>query len=341
MWEKIREYLTFTRKERFGVLFLLLVICILFILPYFLRPHPGDQDPAVYEKLKEGIRKIGSGHPDSPNYAVVNDRYKNSDSVKENGNLLRRYSVKMHGFDPNKMGKEDWLQLGLPERVSLTISRYIERGGRFRRPEDLRKIYGLNISEYERLLPFVHITGKADSFARRSVYLAELKRDPSGIKQKDTAFQILPFDKKAKAGSYYLEKKLEITDVNFSDSADWSKLPGIGDRLASRIVHFRKKLGGFYRIDQVGETFGLPDTVFRKLKPVLRLSPPHIVQLDVNKASKEMLQAHPYIGFQIAKAIVTYRTQHGNFRSVDELLQLAQMDTQRFEKIKPYFTVYP
>ena len=37
MWETIRGYLTFTKKERLGVLFLLLIISILFVLPYFFR----------------------------------------------------------------------------------------------------------------------------------------------------------------------------------------------------------------------------------------------------------------------------------------------------------------
>ena len=60
MWETIRGYLTFTRKERFGVLFLLIIISILFILPYFFRPAVGDPDPAAYEKMKAEIRKFES-----------------------------------------------------------------------------------------------------------------------------------------------------------------------------------------------------------------------------------------------------------------------------------------
>ncbi len=41
MWETIRGYLTFTRKERYGVLFLLLLIVIFFLLPYFFKPSPA------------------------------------------------------------------------------------------------------------------------------------------------------------------------------------------------------------------------------------------------------------------------------------------------------------
>ena len=48
------------------------------------------------------------------------------------------------------------------------------------------------------------------------------------------------------------------------------RFPGIGAKLASRIIHFRGKLGGFYQIEQVGETFGLPDSSFQKIKYYLR-----------------------------------------------------------------------
>jgi hypothetical protein len=58
MWETIRGYLTFTRKERYGVLFLLLLIVIFFILPYFFKTSPGDRDPEAYNKIKTDIRKF-------------------------------------------------------------------------------------------------------------------------------------------------------------------------------------------------------------------------------------------------------------------------------------------
>jgi len=342
MWETIREYLTFTKKERFGVLFLLLLISVLFILPYLFRPVPGDPDPAAYAKFKEGIKKWESEHPDVTQNEKAKKPYAISESsvLKERINLPQYRSV-MHDFDPNTMKEEEWLQLGLPGRVSLTLSRYIEKGGRFRKPEDLKKIYGLKLSDYERLLPFVHIRNGAKNSAGRPVSPAYLNYNAPHVKKPDSVYSALADTKKRDANSFYSRKKLEVTDINLSDSADWARLPGIGTRLASRIIHFREKLGGFYRVDQVGETFGLADSTFQKLKPVLRLSTISLVQLDVNSASKELLQAHPYIGWQLAKAIVMFRNQHGRFKNVDELLQVAQLDTQIFGKLQPYLIVNP
>ena len=342
MWETIRGYLTFTRKERYGVLFLLTVIGILFVLPYFFRPRPGDPDPSSYKKMKEAIRKFETEHPDSIDDAEVSDRYTHAKRPgKETGIQVQPFNGKMQDFDPNTQTKEDWLRLGLSEQVCLTITRYVEKGGRFHRPEDLKKIYGLDLSDYDRLLPFVRIAERTDHFQSRSIHYGKHTYDFSPIKKTDLNFSKRPVSLMTGAESFHSGKKLEITDINLSDSADWSRLPGIGSRLASRIVHFREKLGGFYQVDQVGETFGLPDSIFQRLKPVLRLNPASVVQLDVNNSSKELLQAHPYIGWQIAKSIVAYRSQHGKFRTVDELLQLALMDTVRFGKLKPYLILSP
>ena len=61
-----------------------------------------------------------------------------------------------------------------------------------------------------------------------------------------------------------------MVNINTADTSAFIALPGIGNKLALRIVNFRDKLGGFYSIDQIGETYGLPDSVFRKIKPILK-----------------------------------------------------------------------
>ena len=326
MWETIRGYLTFTRKERFGVLFLLVIISLLFVLPYFFRRGPGEPDPGKYEKMKIGIQRFESAHPDS--FRNADDQHREAGRKQEFISPTKRVPKEnrpLFYFDPNTLRPEAWQQLGLKDHVVQTIVHFIEKGGRFYRPEDLKKIYGLHAAEYERLLPYVRIFKEPQPV-----------RNPSGnpaieINNGTPAKTVIP----------HAFKKLEITDINLADSSQWCRLPGIGAKLASRIVHFRDRLGGYYRVDQVGETFGLPDSTFQKIKPVLVLSAVSVVLIDLNNASKESLQLHPYIRWQIAKAIIAYRNQHGSFRSVDELMQLALMDSGKFSKMKPYLTIHP
>jgi DNA uptake protein ComE-like DNA-binding protein len=247
----------------------------------------------------------------------------------------------MFYFDPNSIHAYDWKRLGLPDRLVQTILHYIKRGGRFRKPEDLKKLYGLHNDDYERLLPYVRIPKTMDNFQARSGYYAKSVYQILGVKKADSFFNAKPARTNYSTEFAHSGKKMEPTDINRADSADWSRLPGIGAKLASRIVHFREKLGGFYQVDQVGETFGLPDSTFQKIKPFLRLNPVSVTQLDLNNATKESLQAHPYIRWQIAKGIIDFRLQHGGYHAVDELLLLAQMDPVKFEKLKPYLMVNP
>ena len=161
MWETIRGYLTFTRKERFGVLFLLLVICILFVLPYFFRPSVGQPDQAAYDKMKEGILKFESGKMDSSEKTNMDDRYPDQTKYRYREKWRKQMAKTLHSelfyFDPNNLNLSEWRRLGLPDRLIQTILHYIEKGGRFRKAEDLKKLYGLQNSEYQRLLPYVRI----------------------------------------------------------------------------------------------------------------------------------------------------------------------------------------
>jgi competence protein ComEA len=339
MWETIRGYLTFTRKERYGVLFLLIIISILFVLPYFFKPSVGDPDPVAYKKMKEGIRKFETGSTDSSLEAVRHERYQDRKTYSMAANPAKADGdshAEMFYFDPNKIQSADWLRLGLTERLTQTILHYTEKGGRFQKAEDLKKLYGLNQTEYKRLFPYIRIAKSSVEFKTRSGYSAKSAYNFATAKKTDSFFRESPLN--AEPGFERTAKKFVITDINLADSIGWSRLPGIGAKLASRITHFREKLGGFYHMDQVGETFGLPDSTFQKIKPFLRLNAVSLNQIDLNSATREVLQSHPYIRWQIAKAIIDYRAQHGTFQSVDELLQLAQMDAVKFEKLKPYLT---
>ena len=61
--------------------------------------------------------------------------------------------------------------------------------------------------------------------------------------------------------------------------------------------------------------------------------------LNLNTASKEELVALSGIGPSKAQAILDYRTQHGGFKSVDELKDVKGIGARRFEKLKPELPV--
>lgn len=183
--------------------------------------------------------------------------------------------------------------------------------------EDLKKIYGLDEKDYERLASYIQI---------------ETASVPS--EQKPTATTITTGFKSP--DSKITEFKHTMIDINQADAAGWQTLRGIGATYAKRITNFREKLGGFSSVEQVKETFGLPDSTFQSIKTQLQTSAVFRT-IALNTATVQELDAHPYIDARKAAAIVSYREQHGAFKSVDDLKQLKSLDADWLEKAKPYF----
>ena len=136
----------------------------------------------------------------------------------------------------------------------------------------------------------------------------------------------------------HARKNIEPFDINTADTSAFIALPGIGSKLASRIILFREKLGGFYDVRQIGEVYGLQDSVFRKISPMLRCSPGKIRKIDINTVERETLKVHPYIRWQMANALVAYRDQHGAFRSADDISKLENIDSEAVKKMMPYIS---
>ncbi len=226
-----------------------------------------------------------------------------------------RYASRSKGvlfnFDPNTVSAEGWKKLGLRDKTIATIINFRSKGGRFREPEDIRKIWGLFPDEADRLIPYIQIAQEEP----RSVVTGN--------------------------ASPYVNSRTEnnatrnVIDANTADTSAFIALPGIGSKLSQRIINFRDRLGGFHNVEQVKETFGLQDSVYQKIKPLLQVSGV-VKQLNINTALADELKLHPYIKYHIANALVEYRKQHGNFQSLDEIKKIMIITDETYQKIAPY-----
>ncbi len=61
--------------------------------------------------------------------------------------------------------------------------------------------------------------------------------------------------------------------------------------------------------------------------------------ININTASKEVLSTLSGIGEAKAQAIIDYRMQNGNFKTIDDLLQVKGIGEAIFSKIKAFITV--
>ncbi|HLO37758.1 MAG TPA: helix-hairpin-helix domain-containing protein [Lacibacter sp.] len=312
----VKEYFSFTKKERNAIIILGLLALLFSLLPTIFPFLVKSDIELVVDTVSQ--RELASLEivPDKKEQSAA---YSDADLYQPKETKFEKYkreSVKgeLFSFDPNTATAEEWKRLGLREKTIQTILKYRTKGGKFYKPEDLQRIYGLHTNEYERLLPYVQIELKAKKIVEPTTASAEIKTERKDYNS-------------------------VVVDVNYADTTSWKQLKGIGSTYAKRIVNFRTKLGGFVSIEQVGETFGLPDSVFQKVKQQLRLNSSTINQIDVNSSTVDELKAHPYIGYSVANAIVQYRKEHGQFSTITELQKIGAIDGALYRKISPYLTV--
>src|SRR5690606_2394247 len=100
----------------------------------------------------------------------------------------------------------------------------------------------------------------------------------------------------------------------------------IGPVFASRIIHYRDKLGGFHDASQLLEVYGMDEERYEPLRSQVFVDISLLKKININDADFEQLNGHPFINYKQANAIVQYRKQHGDFEKVDDLLNILIID---------------
>lgn len=306
----VSEWFHFSKKTRNGTL-LLLVLILLFIIirvisPLFIKQRQYDHSEFEKEIAALKIKRADSVNKYRNRYDDNDDVYQPYSQPYENKNRrAQEWKGTLFYFDPNTLDAAGWQKLGVRDKTIGTIQNYLSKGGKFSKAEDIKKIWGLTEELADKLIPYIRIERQEYAATGKPVY----------------------------------EKKIytpAAVDVNSADTTAFIALPGIGSKLAQRIVNFRDRLGGFHTIEQVGETFGLQDSTFQKIKSRFVLNNPSVKKLNINMATVDELKMHPYIRYTIGNAIVQYRTQHGSFRSVNDLKKIVLITEDVYNKLQPY-----
>ncbi len=310
----VKDYLSFTRKERIGLLAILLAIVIVIILPKMVEDKAGVQQIKADTSWISAVRSLEIKDSQNDYKANMIQRPAENQYTFQFDPTVNRSassSVLFH-FDPNTVDKDGWQRLGLTDKTIHTIQNYLNKGGHFYHSEDLKRIYGLHTSDYLRLEPYVR------------------------IEKITTENKPVEYVRNEKEHTPFIYKPI---DINIADTTAFISLPGIGSKLATRIINFRDKLGGFYSITQVGEIYGLPDSTFQTIKPYLKLENTSVKKFNINTATVDELKTHPYMKYNIANPIVSYRNEHGSFSTLEDLKKVMAITEEVYHKITPYLTI--
>ena len=217
-------------------------------------------------------------------------------------------------FDPNTADSTQLLRLGLQPWQVRNIYKFRAAGGVYRQPRDFARLYGLTLKQYRRLEPYIRIK-EEDMPAERYFY----KYEP--IEERDT----MKYPIKLQA-----EERIVL---NRADTAQLRKVPGIGPYFARKIVEYRERLGGYYRVQQLLEIEDFPETA---VDFFIIPDDTQLRKLNINRLSLNELKRHPYLNFYQARAIVDYRRLHGTIQSLDQLSLLRDFPREAIERLTPY-----
>lgn len=313
-WKEIlSDYLSFSRRDRLAIGILLVLILLIFFVPAYLSTRSPAPVPADTSWMAAVRQLEQSGEPEETGSRYQNNRPTYKERTDQYNREPKR-SIRLFYFDPNTVSDDGWRDLGLRDKTIHTIRNFLSKGGKFRKAEDLQKIYGLFPDEYERLVPFIRIEAAPTA-----------NNEKANTEEKPRTRPSTP-------------SRFTVIDINLADTSAWIALPGIGSKLAARIVSFREKLGGFYAISQVAETFGLADSTFQKIRSWLKLDPPVLRKININTATLEELKAHPYIRFTLARPIVAFRSEHGPFTKLEDIKKVMAVTEEIYSKISPYLS---
>lgn len=303
------DWIHFSKRARRGIVVLLLLFIIVAVSPrlyynYFYSPPQYDIQvrPLIAEDVKES-------------------------HISSKEEKKSRYTQPSSRFNPNDYSLEEWMAVGLSEKQSASILKYLSRGANLRVKSDLKKLFVVDDELYSLLEPKIDLPDALektvnDKYSNDSFIK---KENHNQQKQDDT-----------------VENEKEILapiSINTASAWDLKKIPGIGPYFAKEIIKIREAYGGLISFDQLFSVYLMDEEKLEAIKPFLIINEGEINKLNINTATEQQLRNHPLISYDMAKSIVFFRENHQPYKRIDEVLLSPYIDSEKYKGLKPYLKV--
>jgi competence ComEA-like helix-hairpin-helix protein len=302
-----KDYFTFSGRHRRVILALLLLLGALAAVRFYLaRRNPGIAAPD--SRFRDEVAAFEARLARDSALAAAE---------KRRPRRLPPQAAPQAGpppapFDPHTADAETWLRAGLDARLAARIVNYVAAGGRFRKKEDLRRIYGMREADFLAVEPYL-LLPPPDDLAPRGEYV------PAGYRKTAAPAAI---------------------DLNKATADELAALRGIGPARAQAILDYRARLGGYLHTGQLREVYGIDSALFDEIRQRLTVGASAWGRVNIN-ARTEAEFRHPYLTPRMARLILNYRAMHGPYRSTEDLRRVEGLDTAALNRLFPYLVAGP
>jgi DNA uptake protein ComE-like DNA-binding protein len=131
-------------------------------------------------------------------------------------------------------------------------------------------------------------------------------------------------------------KPMPHININTCDTSALISLPGIGPVLSVRIIKYRNMLGGFARVEQLMEVYGLTGETYQLIRERVFADSSEVRKIRINSGDYKSLCRIPYIEKYEVSAILKYRELAGRIGSMEDLKENKILSPEKAKKIGPY-----
>jgi len=285
--KKVKNYFTYNKKERNGILLLSFVLFLLLIFYQFTHLFVSETitDFSEFEK------------------AIAELKYIEEDAKSEYKNSLFK-------FNPNSLNDNGWLALGLSEGKLKVLRNYQNSGGYFKQKEDLKRCYAIGDDFYNKIKNYVVIPridnlqtskkeikadnsqpitivkivelNQADSLQLISIkgigpfyakQIIKYRKELGGFLSYNQFFEIWGLDKldleKLKVQTQIDTTRIRKININKVDINEFRKHPYINYKEAKMIVNYRVQHGNFNEVKDIQRIKPISPEIFCKIAPYL------------------------------------------------------------------------
>ncbi len=223
-------------------------------------------------------------------------------------------SQKIFPFNPNYISDYKGYQLGMSVEEIDKLHEYRKRKKFVNSKEEFQKVTGVSDSLLETISPYF----KFPDWVKK-------KRDD--IKKTSPKYPV----------TQDIIKDHEVKDINKVSESELIEVLGINEKLAERIVKYRKKLKGFTYDSQLLEVWGISQNDVKEILKFFKvLSKPQIKKININTASfKEVLRL-PYIDYNLCKSIFDYKEEVAEIQNIEELKNIQNFPLNKYDRIVLY-----
>ena len=243
-------------------------------------------------------------------------------------------------FDPNTVDSVSLAAFGIEGYKIRNMMRYRAAGKVFRSAEDMGRSYGWTKEDVAKVRDYVLIAdnerkdmgygdGGRGSVKRKSE--ANVDNGLGGCDGRgDSDAGIAESYRVRRYGKF---DHLVVVNVNEADSMTLCSIPGIGSGVSRAIIKFRDDLGGVYDKKQLLEISIVSEDMLEWMDVGRNVK---LRTLNINRASFSVLNRHPYINYEQAKALVGYMRLYGRIGDERVLMATGIFSADEIRKLRPY-----